>query len=118
METRNLVCIQCPIGCNLTVNLDKGEVVNVEGNTCKRGEIYAKKEVIAPTRTVTSTIKVLGGKLPVVSVKTSIDIPKDKIFECMKEINKLSVKAPVKIGDIIIQNVCQTTANIIATSNC
>lgn len=116
MEERKLVCIQCPIGCNLTVTLDGGEVLKVEGQTCKRGEIYAKKEVTAPTRTVTSTVKLVGGNLPVISVKTAADIPKEKIFDCMSEINKAVAYSPIKIGDIIIENVCGTSVNVVATS--
>lgn len=116
MEIRNLVCIQCPIGCALSVSLENGEVVKVEGQTCKRGEIYAKKEVTSPTRTVTSTVKLIGGKLPVVSVKTSSDIPKEKIFDCMAEINKATAYSPVNIGDVIIENLFGLNVNIVVTS--
>lgn len=117
METKNLICIQCPMGCQLEVEMENGEVVKVSGNTCKRGEIYAKKEVTSPTRTVTSTVKVEGGELPVVAVKTKTDIPKSLIFECMAEINKAKISAPVKIGDVIIENVCGTGVQVVATSN-
>ena len=117
MEKINLTCIQCPLGCPLTVTMEGMEVIKVEGQTCKRGEIYAKKEVTAPTRTVTSTVSIIGGAYPVVAVKTSSDIPKNKIFDCMKEINKVEVTAPVKIGDIVIKNVCGTGADIIVTAN-
>ena len=81
MEIRNLTCISCPMGCQITVEMDGNEVVSVTGNTCKRGEVYARKEVTDPTRIVTSTVKVIGGKADMVSVKTKEDIPKDKIFD-------------------------------------
>ena len=83
MENVNLICIGCPMGCPLTVTMDKGEVTQVTGNTCKRGDIYARKEVTNPTRIVTSTVMVEGGNHGMVSVKTQTDIPKAKIFECL-----------------------------------
>ena len=74
MNKINLICIQCPMGCPLTVTIEEGIVTGVSGNTCKRGEIYARKEVTDPTRIVTSTVRVTGGDTPVVSVKTRTDI--------------------------------------------
>ena len=78
METKSFICINCPLGCPLTVTVENGEVKSVTGNTCKRGELYAVKEVTAPARTVTSTVRVLNGERPVVAVRTKTDIPKDK----------------------------------------
>ena len=80
METKSFICINCPLGCPLTVTVENGEVKSVTGNTCKRGELYAVKEVTAPARTVTSTVRVLNGERPVVAVRTKTDIPKGKIF--------------------------------------
>ena len=117
METRELICIQCPLGCPITVTLEEGQVVDVKGNTCKRGELYAKKEVTAPTRVVTSTVKVLGGQRPVVAVKTERDIPKEKIFACMEEINQAQVTAPVAIGDVILEDLCGTGVRLVAAAS-
>ena len=117
METKNFICINCPLGCPLTVTLDGGKVVSVSGNTCKRGEAYAVKEIIAPARTVTSTVRVAGGERPVVAVRTKTDIPKDKIFDCMAVINTVEVPAPVRIGDVLIGNVCGTGVDVVATAN-
>ena len=116
METREMICIGCPLGCNLTVKID-GENIEVNGNTCPNGERYAKDEITNPTRIVTSTIKVLDGSEVRVSCKTERAIPKDKIFACMDEIKKTKVKAPIKIGDVLIQGVAGTDINIIATKN-
>lgn len=116
METRELICIGCPLGCALQVELnDAGEAVSVSGNTCKRGEEYGKREVTAPVRTVTSTVRVTGGKVPVVPVRTKTDIPKEKIFACMEAIRKAAVSSPVKIGDVVIENVAGTGVDVIAT---
>lgn len=116
MEVRELICIGCPLGCPLTVSID-GETVDVKGNTCKRGEDYARKEVLNPMRIVTSTIRVLGGAGEMVSVKTKEDIPKGKIFECMKEIRSAKVQAPVAIGDVLIADCAGTGVSVIATKN-
>ena len=115
METRNVTCIQCPMGCLVTVEMEAGEIVSVSGNTCKRGEAYARKELTHPTRILTSTVRVLGGVLPVVSVKTSVDIPKEYIEKVMGEINKMRVSAPVQIGDVLLEDIAGTGADIIAT---
>lgn len=110
---RNLTCIICPKGCSINVETENGEVKNIEGNTCKRGYDYAYSEVTNPVRTITSTVKLENGKI--ISVKTDKPIPKELIFKCMEEINKATVKAPVKIGDILIENILDTGSNIVAT---
>ncbi len=115
MENRELICIGCPMGCMMTVSMENGEVVSVTGNTCKRGDIYARKEVTNPTRIVTSSVRVTGGVLPVVSVKTREDIPKGRIKDCMKALEQVTVEAPVHIGDILLANVAGTGVDIVAT---
>lgn len=117
MEKRELICIGCPLGCPITVAMDNGEVAEVEGNTCKRGDDYARKEVTNPTRIVTSTVMVEGGRDVTVSVKTRRDVPKEKIFACVKALKGARVKAPVSIGDVIVENVAGTGVDIIATGN-
>lgn len=114
---RKLTCIGCPLGCEVTVELDGSEVVSVAGNTCPRGEAYARKEVTNPTRIVTTTVRVEGGVLPAVSVKTKLDVPKNKIIECVKELQRVTVKAPVFIGDIVCRDVAGTGVDVAATKN-
>jgi len=117
MEKTDLICINCPMGCNLTVTKADDGSVSVTGNTCPRGEEYGIKEVTAPTRTVTSIVRVTDGEIPMVSVKTAADIPKEKIFDVMKSIRETKTVAPVKIGDIIIKNVAGTGVDVVATKN-
>ncbi len=114
MEEHNLTCIRCPMGCQLLVTVEGGEVT-VTGNTCPRGADYGRQEVISPVRTVTSTVRVTGGQLPVVSVKTAGDVPKDKVFDVMRDIRSASVYAPVKIGDVIVRNAGGTGIDVLAT---
>ncbi len=118
MAVRELICIGCPLGCALRVEVNEaGEAVTVSGNTCKRGEEYGLREVMSPTRTVTSTVRVIGGKAPVAPVRTKSDIPKDKIFECMKAIRAAAVQAPVKIGDIVVADAAGTGVDVVATKD-
>lgn len=117
MEKRELICVSCPIGCAITVELDdNGEVLSVTGNTCKRGDSYARQECTHPERMLTSTVKVEGGRLPVVPVKSRLPVPKEMLFDCMKEINKITVKAPVHIGDVVLSNILDTGVDIVATN--
>ena len=117
MEIKKLTCINCPVGCSLKVELDGENVICVSGNTCRRGEIYARKEVTNPTRIVTSTVKVVNGTSGTVSVKTKEDIPKEKIFACVQALRGIEVQAPVHIGDVILDNVAGTGVDIVATRN-
>lgn len=118
MENRELVCVACPLGCPITVTFDEnGEVASVTGNTCKRGDAYARTEVTNPTRMLTTTVRVLGGEAYVVPVKSANPIPKGMMFECMELINKASINAPVKIGDVVIENILGTGVDIVATNN-
>lgn len=113
---RDLTCVACPLGCAIKVTIENGEVTNVTGNTCKRGEEYAKTECVHPVRSLTSTVKVEGGVAYVVPVKSSVAIPKEKLFDAMKEINAATAKAPVHIGDVIIKDILGTGADIVATN--
>ncbi|MCL2052187.1 MAG: DUF1667 domain-containing protein [Lachnospiraceae bacterium] len=113
-----LVCIGCPASCVVTVEKEKDDSLTITGNACPVGEEYARKEVTAPARNITSLIRVIGGENNVVSVKTTDGIPKDKIFACLSEIGLTAVSAPVKAGDVLIENVAGTEVNIIATANC
>lgn len=116
METKEMICIGCPLGCNLTVKIDN-ENITVSGNTCKNGEIYGKNEATNPVRVVTSTIEVIDGNIDRVSCKTKTAISKNKIFSVMEQIKNACVKAPVKIGDVLIENVANTGVDIVATKN-
>lgn len=114
---RDLICVACPLGCPITVEYDGTEVFSVTGNTCKRGDAYARTEVVNPTRSLATSVKVNGGVHPVVPVRSSQPVPKSMMFDCMKVINAASVDAPVRIGQVIIPNILDTGADIIATNN-
>ena len=113
---RTLICIGCPLGCQLTATLEDGVVTAVTGNTCPRGDEYARKECTAPERTVTGTVRVECGTTPVVSVRTSRPIPKEKVLELAQLMAKLRVKAPIRYGDVIAADVLGTGSDLLATS--
>ena len=107
-------CIVCPTGCEIHVKNVNGELI-VEGHTCKRGEEYAKNEFIAPKRILTSTMQVKNGLLPLIPIRTSEPVLKEKLNEILKEIAIKTVEAPIKMGDILIENVLDLGVNIIAS---
>lgn len=114
---KDFVCIGCPLGCNITVKTDDGEIKDIAGNTCPKGVDYVTKELTDPRRIVTSLVRVRGGVLPVVSVKTVADIPKDCIGDCIKALKAAELTAPVRMGDVVVENVCCTGVDIVATAN-
>ncbi len=111
MLEKDLICIMCPVGCHLHVDQD----VNVTGNKCKRGLIYALEEIKAPKRTLTSTVKTTSIIDPRLPVKTNKPLPKELIFSAMEKLDDIIIKNNVKIGDVIIKNICDTDVDIIAT---
>ena len=110
---KELTCIVCPRGCRLKVD----DNMEVSGNACPRGKIYAINELTHPTRTITSSIRVTNRPYTIVSVKTDKPIPKDKMFDVMKEIDKLTVEAPTIIGQVVKANILGLDSNIIITKN-
>ena len=117
MTKREMVCVSCPMGCAITVELDdNNEVISVTGNTCPRGDKYARQECTHPERMLTSTVKVEGGRLPVVPVKSASPIPKEMLFDAMKEVNKVTLKAPVTFGDVAVKDILGTGIDIVVTN--
>ena len=112
-QQKQLICIVCPMGCGLTVTLRDGEVLSVEGQTCKRGEEYGKNECLHPVRTLTTTVKSIGGRP--IPVKTATPIPKDKLAEAMELVNRIAVSLPVRIGDVVMEDLFG--AKLVATAN-
>lgn len=120
---REMICINCPIGCNLKVYGDNEENIRVEGNKCPRGLQYGKDEVLNPKRMVTSSVPLREdentGIYQMISVKTSEAVPKELIFSVLKEIKSIDLKSKgikkIEVGDILLENVCNTGVDIVAT---
>lgn len=114
-EKKELICINCPMGCRLFAEMTENGIT-VTGNTCPRGEKYAVAELTHPTRTLTTTVKVSNREDVYLPVKTATPISKEKLFDAMKILADVSVKAPIHIGDIIFASVCGE-ADVVATGN-
>ncbi len=116
---KNIICVACPMGCGITVEIDdNGSILSVSGNTCKRGDAYARTEITNPVRSLATTVKVNGGVFNVVPCKSAGALPKEKIMECMDCINNTEVNAPVALGDILVKNILGTGIDIVATNHC
>lgn len=113
---KEFTCIVCPEGCTITVDDGGGELA-VSGNKCPRGAAYVKTEAVAPVRNISTTVRLTGGKTPVFPVKTAAPVPKEKIFEVMAACRGASAAAPVRLGQVIIQNAAGTGADIVATAD-
>ena len=111
---RKLTCIECPIGCEIEVEVERGEVLSVKGNACPRGKLYAEAEVVCPKRVVTSTVRAENGEM--IPVKTDRPVRKEAIFEVMQKINAVVCKMPVVLGEVLVENICDD-ANLIVTGN-
>ncbi|MBW6466959.1 MAG: DUF1667 domain-containing protein [Brevefilum sp.] len=117
VEKRKLICISCPVGCELTVILDEDKIIEVEDNACKLGIDYAEQEIFDPRRMVASTVKVKNGYHPLVPVYTEHPIPKPMIMNILAEIRNAEIEAPVEVSQVVIENVLDTGVNIIASRN-
>lgn len=112
--TKEYICIVCPNSCHLTVTDENGEIT-VTGNRCKRGYNHGISEYTKPMRMLTSTVRVENGILPRLSVVSTDEVPKDKLKDCLDDVYRVSVKAPVTCGDIIIKNIQNTGVDIVAS---
>lgn len=118
MNTKELICTVCPNSCNVTVELNKkGEPVKIAGNRCPRGEAFAKQEITCPMRVITSTVVLRGedGRDALLPVRSSDAFPLSKHAQTMELLRHITVRAPVKMGDVVIHNVLDTGVDIIAS---
>ncbi len=115
MTTRELTCVVCPAGCRITVTLENGKVVKVEGNTCQRGKTYAESEVTHPVRTLTSTVRIETPEgVFMLPVRTDRAIPRESLFDAMKQVRAVMAKAPVHTGDRLIEDFIEPGTNLVA----
>lgn len=114
-KTVSMICVNCPVGCDIKVTVKDGEVTNVEGNTCPRALEFARKEIANPERVFATTVRVEGGKLPVCPVRSRGPVPKSRVFDISKEVARQTVKAPIEIGQVILADACGTGVDIVAS---
>ncbi len=109
---KDMICIVCPVGCHLTIDT---ETLKTDNNKCKRGERYAEKELLNPTRMLTSTVKINSVHQRRMPIKTTDAIPKDRLFDLMKMLDDVDLKVPVRIGHKILTNVFDTGVDVVAS---
>ncbi|POZ89189.1 MULTISPECIES: DUF1667 domain-containing protein [Petrotoga] len=117
-KKKKVVCTTCPLGCKINViyaDADEIEIVEVKGNRCKRGLEFVKQEITDPLRVVVTSVKVEDGEIPMASVRSDKPVPLRLINDIMKILKETKVKAPIKRGDVVIQNILGTGSDIIAT---
>ncbi|UCH01972.1 MAG: DUF1667 domain-containing protein [Candidatus Bathyarchaeota archaeon] len=114
---REITCIICPIGCRATVVLRGENIVSINNLECPRGKPYIINEIKAPVRDFFSIVKIEGASIPVLPIRTTGPIPKEKMLDCMVELAKIVVKAPIKIGNIIVENFCNLGVDVISTKD-
>lgn len=114
-EKRKISCIVCPLSCVGEVTLDGGEIKALSGFTCQRGKDYAREEVIAPKRMLTTTVRVVNGKLPLLPVVSEAPLPKDKVAACARLLAGVTVAAPIREGDVICENPLGLGTRIVAS---
>lgn len=117
MKCRTFTCIVCPNGCTIETKCESGKEIEVSGNKCKRGKEYVLQELTDPRRTIATTVRITGAALPLCSVRLNRAVPKKDIFRVMDEIDKVQLTAPVKIGQVVVENVCGLGADVIVTKN-
>lgn len=110
------LCIGCPLGCRLEVDEDeRGDIIEIRGSSCRRGDRYAEQEHTDPRRGVTTTVAISGGRWPRLPVKTAGEIPKDKVRAAVAELAQVRVSAPVEMGDVIVSDLLGTGCAVVAT---
>ncbi|HPE96058.1 MAG TPA: DUF1667 domain-containing protein [Bacillota bacterium] len=114
MKERAMTCIICPRGCRLSVRYDNHEFISCTGNTCLRGEKYAADEIHSPVRTLTTTVRTNSASVPMLPVKTSVPIHKDKLFDAMIAAAQIEVSIPVKAGDPVCRGFVEPGVDLIA----
>ena len=114
-KTCEVTCILCPMGCKAKIILDEGKVISVKNIECPRGEAYAIQEINAPVRDFFTTIKVEGARVPMLPIRTTGPIPKDKMMACIREVSEIVVQAPIPLGSIIVKNLLNLGVDVIST---
>lgn len=112
---KEIICTICPLGCHITVTGEGDRIETIEGFTCKRGEEYGRQEFAHPVRILTSTVKLTGGVQPLLPVRSERPVPRELLFSCMDVIRETEVRVPVRRYDVVVENICGSGINIVAS---
>ena len=114
-EQREFICVTCPVGCSIDTLVEGQELIEIRGQACQRGVAFVHEELTAPRRMLTTTVRVRGGRLPLVPVRTSEPLPKDLIFDLVRALRKIELIAPVAEHQLVLKNVLGTQVNVITS---
>jgi CxxC motif-containing protein len=113
-----VICIGCPMGCEIKLSVgNKGEITGISGNRCKEGKKYASQEYKNPVRVLTATLRTANSRQPLLPVRTGKPILKKLLLRSMPVLAKVVVKAPVKLGQVVVPNLLNTGIDVIATDD-
>jgi CxxC motif-containing protein len=114
-EVTHYLCTGCPLGCRLEVEHEGDEIVEIRGFSCKRGKTFAEQEFSDPRRSVSTTVRVEGGRWARLPVKTAAQIPKDRVEELCDTLHELTLEAPVRMGDVVLEDALGTGVDVVAS---
>lgn len=114
---KEIICTVCPLGCRIEVEGEKGQVTSIQGYTCDRGLRYGTDEFLHPVRILTTTVKTDDSRNPLLAVRSSRPVPKEKLMECMAEVKKITVKGQVDRYQVIVKDICGTGADLVASGH-
>ncbi|MFC1861629.1 DUF1667 domain-containing protein [Chloroflexota bacterium] len=117
MTSREIICIMCPIGCRMSVQLTDKKKVQVEGNQCKKGSKHAQQELTFPGRVLTTTVRTANPAYPLLPIRSSKQIPRDRLDDCMREIARLQVRPPVQSGGAVIKDILGIGVDMVACAS-
>jgi len=115
VEKKHVVCVICPIGCEIDVVHDGDKIVSMEGNKCEKAQEFVRQELIEPMRILTTTVRLEGARLPVIPVRTDKPVPKRLFPRILRQLKGIELQAPVNMLDVVVENIAGTGGNIIAT---
>jgi CxxC motif-containing protein len=114
-EERDLICVVCPVGCPIRATVQDGQTVELQGQACKRGEAFAREEISAPRRMLTTTVRVVDGEWPLVPVRSSAPLPKGKLLEVAALLREVRLPAPVAAKQVVMMNVLGTGVDMVVS---
>ncbi len=115
MEEKKLICVICPVGCEVSATLEDGELKDINGYRCAQGEEYAREEFTSPSRILTATVWIKGSRVSQLPVRSNRPLPRPKLEEVMALLAREKLEVPIKEGQIIIENILGTGADIVSS---
>ncbi|MFO7698084.1 MAG: DUF1667 domain-containing protein [Anaerolineae bacterium] len=114
-EQREFICVTCPVGCSIQAEVDGQELVALRGQACQRGEAFVREELTAPRRMLTTTVRVSGGRLPLVPVRSSVPVPKGLMLEIARALREVALDAPVADHQMVLENALGSGVDIVTS---